>query len=103
MSEPESGRFSDSGDVAGLRTSRRESALRRGTRIALVVFGLAMVGVGLYWFPDGPLVERLLHVAAIVIGVLLVGDGLTGLRHHQAVATMIATIGFAMMGVWFLW
>lgn len=103
MSEPESGRFSDSGDVAGLRASRRERALQRGARIALVVFGLAMIGIGLYWFPDGPLVERLLHVATIVIGVLLVGDGLTGLRYHQAVAIMIATIGFTMMGAWFLW
>ncbi len=85
------------------RTSRRERALRRGARIALAVFGAVMMGMGLYWFPDGPLVERLLHVAAIVIGVLLVGDGLTGLRHHKAVSTLIAAIGFAAMGAWLLW
>lgn len=68
-----------------------------------MVFGLAMIGVGLYWFPDGPLVDRLLYVATIVIGGLLVGDGLTDLRYHQAVSTTIASIGFAMMGVWLLW
>lgn len=78
-------------------------SIHRWARIALVVFGLAMIGVGLYWFPDGPLVDRLLHVATIVIGGLLVGDGLTGLRYHQAVSTMIASIGFATMGVWLLW